>query len=201
MKAKKQIKSGLKARVKPAGGQRTDREPKAGSGPRSQTRKSEARASDLFGNWKWEGFASIPYPVIVLLLHALPEVALKVYVALLFFESYTKGTMYPGQDTLALLTGLSERSVWNGVEILREAGLITSQRQWNMSNLYARVEITPENWPAIHAKLEATRTGPPSPPSSRGAVTPGRAAGRAPPATPPPATALAGPCPAPAPPA
>jgi hypothetical protein len=133
----------------------TEPTPREAAQPKRGRGQTKAAADGVRSGWKWDGFTQIPYPLVVKLLRALPDVALRVYVALRFFEGYQSGEMHPGQELLAVLTGNSERAVRKGIAILREAGLIESRRRWNNSNSYEAVEITPQNWPGIRAKLEA----------------------------------------------
>jgi hypothetical protein len=103
-------------------------------------------------DWK-DGYAAVPYPVIDKLLHAMPGQMVRVYLALLRFESYEKGTMYPGQDRVAALAGMSSRQAREYIAALHAIGLVTYKRQPNMPNIYHHVPVTAENWKSMLAKL------------------------------------------------
>jgi hypothetical protein len=105
------------------------------------------------------GFVSIPHLLIDRLLPAMPGAVLKVYCALLRFEGYRSGQMWPGQNRLAEMTGLGQRQVCTSIATLREVGLIKTRRRWGTSNMYERVPVTADNCDAI---LDALRKRRPS---------------------------------------
>jgi hypothetical protein len=133
-------------------------EPKKKAGPKEPGEADKADEPD--DDWK-DGYAAVQYPVIDKLLHAMHPGLLRVYLALIRFESYEKGTMFPGQERIAKLAGLADRQTRKYLHALRDVGLITIKRQGyfkgreNMPNLYQRVPVTRENWSQILAKLEA----------------------------------------------
>jgi DNA-binding transcriptional ArsR family regulator len=141
--------------------EKAQREPIEERAPKKKTKPRVAESDDQSDDDWQEGFAAVPYPVIDKLLHAMHPGLLRTYIALLRFESYTDRTMYPGQDRLAELVGLSDRQVRKYLHALEDAGLITITRQGyfkgheNMPNLYRHVPLTRDNWRDILSKLEA----------------------------------------------
>jgi hypothetical protein len=119
-----------------------------------QPDKTKTRASKI------SGFVQIPYLFIDRLMGAMPGAAFSVYCALLRFEGYHSGQMWPGQNRLAQLTGLSRRRVVDAIEMLRVAELIRSKRRWSpgggwTSNVYERMPIIDKDVKTIVKKLAA----------------------------------------------
>ena len=81
------------------------------------------------------GYVELPYLVIDRVLPAMPDNVFKIYCALLRFEGYKSGQMWPGQDRLADMTGLGKVTVWRAMKVLREAGLLTRRRRFGTSNV------------------------------------------------------------------
>ena len=122
---------------------------------RKEARREQPKKEPVPAEGNARGYAALPYLVLDRLLLVMPDAAFKVYCALLRFEGYKSGQMWPGQDRLAEITGLGEKTVWRSVKLLREVGLVTSRRRFGTSNVYERITVTPANVEAIASKLKS----------------------------------------------